>query len=193
MQCICPKCGRKNEISIAELKTQHGNVVCPRCLTVTKVEIPAIPLEEENTTPPDIPEKKRKASTPVKLSLRAMTPPPVQYCRHCGNRIPAGETSCPKCGTPIVGSKGRSLSRSTVNQQQRRRPISFAESQSNYSSPKNTGRTRRKQTVHKKKQKQGFWNYWSNKTRTWGCVGYTVLAATVFFLLYYLIGSLFNS
>ena len=194
MQCICPKCGRKNNISISELKIQNGNVVCPRCLTVTKVEIPpALQDEEENdATPPPIPAARKKSPTATQSSTQSMTPPPVQYCRHCGTRLPAGKTACPKCGTSASGGKGSTSTSSAASPQQPRRTISFVQQQ-----PPSTARNKRN-AAHKRKtvgknSGKGFWSYWSSKNRTWGCMGFTVLTVAVFFMLYYLIGSLFNS
>ncbi len=188
MLCTCPKCGRQNDVSTAELQLQEGNVVCPRCLTVFQVDLPESLQHSstESTTPPPVPQSaiaepastQPQQSTSIQQSMP--TPPPVQYCRHCGTRIPANKTACPNCHAPV------STTKDTTTPQQQRRTIEFVQKQ-----PASPSKPRRASTSKKKNKKASSSNYWSSETRVWGCMGSSVLIVVVFFALYYLIGNLF--
>lgn len=84
MKCYCPKCGRENEVSVADLRRQKGTVVCPKCLTTFQM-----PYANSDDTPPPIPKRRTKASAPKPAARRTTavprkaatakqsTPPPV--------------------------------------------------------------------------------------------------------------------
>lgn len=58
MRCYCNKCGRKIELTQGELNAQHGQVVCPQCLSVFKV-----PIKMEEPPPPVPARSRKKAQT----------------------------------------------------------------------------------------------------------------------------------
>ena len=88
MKCYCPKCGRENEVSIADLRRQKGTVVCPKCLTTFQMPY-ANSNDDGDDTPPPIPKRRAKASAPKPAARRTTaaprkaatakqsTPPPV--------------------------------------------------------------------------------------------------------------------
>ncbi len=88
MKCYCPKCGRENEVSVADLRRQKGTVVCPKCLTTFQMPY-ANSNDDGDDTPPPIPKRRTKASAPKPAARRATaaprkdattkqsTPPPV--------------------------------------------------------------------------------------------------------------------
>lgn len=80
MKCYCPKCGRENEVSVADLRRQKGTVVCPKCLTT--FQMPYIKGDDDDDTPPPIPKRRAKATAPKPAARkpateRQSTPPPV--------------------------------------------------------------------------------------------------------------------
>ncbi len=80
MKLKCPKCGKTTEVSAAELRKQRGNVVCPRCLAVFKVPVPAAAGDDdEPLTPPPVPSPRRRAaSAPSRQRpISFVTPPEV--------------------------------------------------------------------------------------------------------------------
>lgn len=88
MKCYCPKCGRENEVSVADLRRQKGTVVCPKCLTTFQMPY-ANSNDDADDTPPPIPKRRAKASAPKPAARRTTaaprkaatakqsTPPPV--------------------------------------------------------------------------------------------------------------------
>lgn len=88
MKCYCPKCGRENEVSVADLRRQKGTVVCPKCLTTFQMPY-ANSNDDGDDTPPPIPKRRAKASAPKPAARRTTaaprkaatakqsTPPPV--------------------------------------------------------------------------------------------------------------------
>lgn len=88
MKCYCPKCGRENEVSVADLRRQKGTVVCPKCLTTFQMPY-ANSNDDGDDTPPPIPQRRAKASAPKPAARRTTaaprkaatakqsTPPPV--------------------------------------------------------------------------------------------------------------------
>ena len=88
MKCYCPKCGRENEVSVADLRRQKGTVVCPKCLTTFQMPY-ANSNDDGDDTPP--PNPKRRAKTPPPnpaprptpaaprkaATAKQSTPPPV--------------------------------------------------------------------------------------------------------------------
>lgn len=80
MKLKCPKCGKVTEVSVAELRKQRGNVVCPRCLAVYKEPVPATAVDDdESLTPPPVPSPRRRAaSAPSRQRpISFVTPPEV--------------------------------------------------------------------------------------------------------------------
>ena len=87
MKCYCPKCGRENEVSVADLRRQKGTVVCPKCLTT--FQMPYANSNDDDDTPPPIPKRRTKASAPKPTArhttaaprkvatAKQSTPPPV--------------------------------------------------------------------------------------------------------------------
>lgn len=88
MKCYCPKCGRENEVSVADLRRQKGTVVCPKCLTTFQMPY-ANSNDDGDDTPPPIPKRRAKASAPKPAArhttaaprkaatAKQSTPPPV--------------------------------------------------------------------------------------------------------------------
>lgn len=88
MKCYCPKCGRENEVSVADLRRQKGTVVCPKCLTTFQMPY-ANSNDDADDTPPPIPKRRAKVSAPKPAARRTTaaprkaatakqsTPPPV--------------------------------------------------------------------------------------------------------------------
>lgn len=74
MKCYCPKCGRENEVSVADLRRQKGTVVCPKCLTTFQMPY-ANSNDDGDDTPPPIPKRRAKASAPKPAARRATTAP----------------------------------------------------------------------------------------------------------------------
>ena len=52
MKCYCPKCGRENEVSVADLRRQKGTVVCPKCLTTFQMPYANSNDDGDDTPPP---------------------------------------------------------------------------------------------------------------------------------------------
>lgn len=74
MKCYCPKCGRENEVSVADLRRQKGTVVCPKCLTTFQMPY-ANSNDDGDDTPPPIPKRRAKTSAP-KPAARCTTAAP---------------------------------------------------------------------------------------------------------------------
>ncbi|MGM9869975.1 MAG: MJ0042-type zinc finger domain-containing protein [Sodaliphilus sp.] len=149
MNCFCPKCGRKIEISADELHAQKGMVVCPKCLTTFRA--PRITDDDDDETPPPIPVRKRKSEPAPRKSTAT-----VRYCNKCGKPLPPGKTTCPSCTTPAP---------------KRPTPAPVKKAPQRRVAPKRESR----KSVSK-----------------WGCLLYSVAITMAFFLLYALIGLLFN-
>ncbi|MDY5360503.1 MAG: hypothetical protein SPG67_04470 [Sodaliphilus sp.] len=104
MKCYCPKCGRENEVSVADLRRQKGTVVCPKCLTTFQMPY-ANSNDDGDDTPPPIPKRRAKASAPKPAARRTTaaprkaatakqsTPPPVpsRTSRTSANPRPAAK------------------------------------------------------------------------------------------------------
>lgn len=75
MKCYCPKCGRENEVSVADLRRQKGTVVCPKCLTTFQMPY-ANSNDDGDDTPPPIPKRRAKASAPKPAARRTTAAPP---------------------------------------------------------------------------------------------------------------------
>ena len=82
MKCYCPKCGRENEVSVADLRRQKGTVVCPKCLTTFQMPY-ANSNDDGDDTPPPIPKRRAKASAP-KPAARRTTAAPRQSMSKAG-------------------------------------------------------------------------------------------------------------
>lgn len=88
MKCYCPKCGRENEVSVADLRRQKGTVVCPKCLTTFQMPY-TNSNDDDDDSPPPIPKRRAKVAAPKPAARRATaaprkaatakqsTPPPV--------------------------------------------------------------------------------------------------------------------
>ena len=74
MKCYCPKCGRENEVSVADLRRQKGTVVCPKCLTTFQMPY-ANSNDDADDTPPPIPKRRAKASAPKPAARRTTAAP----------------------------------------------------------------------------------------------------------------------
>lgn len=74
MKCYCPKCGRENEVSVADLRRQKGTVVCPKCLTTFQMPY-ANSNDDGDDSPPPIPKRKAKASAPKPAARRTTAAP----------------------------------------------------------------------------------------------------------------------
>lgn len=84
MQCICPNCKKKTSLTPDELRTQGGQVVCPRCLTVFRVPLPAdAGGGDGDVAPPPVP----KAKKPVARAKGQPKPKPQPSGREVINFV----------------------------------------------------------------------------------------------------------
>lgn len=105
MKCYCPKCGRMNEVSAADVRRENGVVVCPKCLTT--FQMPVSPDDDE--TPPPVPTRRPKAApkpaaarkSPAAARGRSASvddvPPPIPKRQP---RRPAPPRPAPRPATP---------------------------------------------------------------------------------------------
>lgn len=88
MELTCPQCAKAIKMSLEELSTAQGVVVCPQCLREFRPE--GIVL-----LPP------RPAAAPVESGG-------VLFCHDCGHRLPQeGLKFCPYCGVSLVVNEQR--------------------------------------------------------------------------------------
>ena len=184
MKCVCPKCGRNNDVSAAELQKQRGVVVCPKCLTTFRVKVTV--TADDN--PPPVPKRRTKSlgSAPAQKPTAK-----VRYCNQCGTPIPAGGIACPQCGHRV----GSAAPATTGG---RRKPITFTGEQPRGRSttatqrrPAATAPARPVRKAPAKKSKSSGESLFGSMT-TLGCIGYSALLTAVFFALYFFFGVLFN-
>ena len=74
MKCYCPKCGRENEVSVADLRRQKGTVVCPKCLTTFQMPYANSNDDNDDTHTP-IPKRRAKASASKPAARRTTAAP----------------------------------------------------------------------------------------------------------------------
>lgn len=85
IQVTCPQCGKALSMTLEELSTHGGRVVCPQCLgefVPSGIELPA--------------------SEPARVDGAA---PPVLFCHSCGEHLPAADLRfCPYCGVELFSN-----------------------------------------------------------------------------------------
>ena len=143
MKCYCPKCGRENEVSVADLRRQKGTVVCPKCLTTFQMPYTKGDDDGADDTPPPIPKRRAKASTPKPATRRTTAVPRKASTASTPPSVPARTSRTP--------AKPRSVAKRKPNQP----------------------------TPHKHLSKAG-------------CVVITICITAGFFLLYTLVGLIFD-
>lgn len=83
---FCPECGAKSE---------HAGITA----NIPKVESIPTPVTTMQQDPVIIPSTQVVAAKPL-VEATPPTPPPIQFCRNCGNEVAAGAFACLKCGLP---------------------------------------------------------------------------------------------
>ena len=191
MQYTCPKCGQESEMSLSELRAQKGSVVCPRCLTVYKVDYPKDSDDDEDETPPPVPTRHQPQPSPKPFTQPLLRTATIDtYCNHCGALISAGRSYCTQCGCPVTGAVARGANPTTTMppRHQNRDPISFVGSETTVSQSHRGQQPQRNSSAKRKKKKTA-----SKPLSYWGCAAYTILITIILLLLYYMAGNLLNS
>ncbi len=94
MELRCPHCGKLLAMSLQELASSNGVVVCPQCLGEFKAQ--HVDLSGIKPSRP-----RRQAPKPGRASTTQAVVAAV-YCHHCGKRLPAAQLNyCPYCGNPL--------------------------------------------------------------------------------------------
>ncbi len=102
MELKCPHCGKLLTMSLTELASGNGVVVCPQCLGEFKPQH----VDLSGITPS---RPKPSASKPSQAAVPRDGA--VAYCHHCGKRLPAPRLNyCPYCGHSLgfTGDKAAS-------------------------------------------------------------------------------------
>lgn len=93
MELRCPHCGKLLTMSLPELASSNGVVVCPQCLGEFKAQ--HVDLSGVAPSRP-----KRRAPKPSQAA--APHDRTAAYCHHCGKRLPAAQLNyCPYCGSSL--------------------------------------------------------------------------------------------